>query len=349
MKGAPNIVVREDGAPQSATILPFRLRALRDADANAGQTAPKIELVPATNGKIKPGKKSSKGTLGKAERPTLLFPAYRDWLKQAIIGSVILHVVAFAFFQDRFFNDVERAANSGGVTATEGVVIEIDIVAQEDSKLTPSKAPINMTVPDAKTNSPQRPQEEQKEHQKEMQQAQPAPAPNVSPDLALPQEEQAPPQKAETAPTPQSPNQQQIEEARRFEILRIQKQKAAEQKKKQEKAAPSAAAAPSKAAATPKNQGQTGANTSSYNAQVSAHLRRFQVSPDSSRGGTTVVLFTLAANGAVTSVSLGSSSGSAVLDQAALGMVRRASPFPPIPRDFTGSHTFVQRLDFRVR
>lgn len=209
-----------------------------------------------------------------------------------------------------------------------------------------------MTVPDAKTKSAQTPREEQKEQQKELQKAQPLPAPNNAPQAALPQEEQTPPQKVENAAAPQSPNQQQTEEQQRFEIQRIQKQKAAEQKKKQEKAAPSAAAAPTKSAATPSNQGQTGANTSSYNAQVIAHLRRFQVYPEAARAagikGVSIVQFALAPSGAVVAVSLGGSSGAAILDQAALAMVRRASPFPPIPPDYR-NRSFTAPVRFEMR
>jgi protein TonB len=43
------------------------------------------------------------------------------------------------------------------------------------------------------------------------------------------------------------------------------------------------------------------------------------------------VRFSLSASGAVISSSLARSSGAGVLGRAALAMVRRASPFPPIP------------------
>jgi protein TonB len=45
------------------------------------------------------------------------------------------------------------------------------------------------------------------------------------------------------------------------------------------------------------------------------------------------VAFTVSASGGVTAVRLAGSSGSAVLDKAALDAVRRAAPFPPIPED----------------
>lgn len=133
MKSAPKADRREDGAPNGATIIPFRLRALQDAEGKSGRAAPAVHLEPpADDGKNGRRKKSSNGELGKAERSTFLIPRYRDWLKQAAIASVLLHVIAFAFFQTRFTSDVERAANAGGVTATEGVVVEIDIVAEAE-------------------------------------------------------------------------------------------------------------------------------------------------------------------------------------------------------------------------
>jgi hypothetical protein len=176
---------RQDGAPKSAAILPFRLRAVRELSAAAEGKAPKVRLTPANDGKSTRARKAK--AVENAERPTFLIPRYSGWLRQAIIGSVILHVVAFALFQFRFIADVERAANSGGVFSSDGaVVLDVEVVA--DSKVAPSKNITNMTAPDAKANPAQTPREEQKEKQKEIQKAQPIPAPNPSPELALPQE-----------------------------------------------------------------------------------------------------------------------------------------------------------------
>jgi TonB family protein len=361
MQRAPKADRREDGARTSATILPFRLRAVRELSAAADGKAPKIRLKPANDGKSKRTRKAK--TIEKDERPTFVIPRYRGWIKQAIIGSAILHLVAFAFFQIRFVADVERAANSGGVLSSDGaVVLDVEVVA--DSQIAPSKTNTNMTAPDAKTKSTQTPREEQKEKQKEIQKAPPIPAPNPSPELALPQEEQAAPQKTETAIAPQSPNQQKTDQQQKPDAQQVQRHKAAEQKKKQEKAAPSAAAAPAKTAATRNDRGQTGANgnlqtggqanATAYNQQVLAHLQRFRVYPEAARGagvtGVSTVRFTLASNGAVMSVSLGVSSGAAVLDQAALAMVKRASPFPPIPPALgRASMSFAAPVRFNLR
>lgn len=77
------------------------------------------------------------------------------------------------------------------------------------------------------------------------------------------------------------------------------------------------------------------AAVSSYPGKVAAKLRRALKYPRSavsgSRSGEAQVAFTVLADGTATSIRLVSSSGSPVLDQAALDAVRRASPFPPIP------------------
>lgn len=75
---------------------------------------------------------------------------------------------------------------------------------------------------------------------------------------------------------------------------------------------------------------------SDYKSKLAARLRRFRSYPAAARAqqltGTATVSFTVASSGAVTSASLAKGSGHAILDQAALEMVRRASPFPPIPQ-----------------
>jgi protein TonB len=75
-----------------------------------------------------------------------------------------------------------------------------------------------------------------------------------------------------------------------------------------------------------------GANAaaSNYPGQVMARIERQRRPRTSSRGSATIA-FTVAGNGALASARLAASSGSAQLDQAALELVRRASPFPPPP------------------
>jgi protein TonB len=72
-----------------------------------------------------------------------------------------------------------------------------------------------------------------------------------------------------------------------------------------------------------------------FRGRVLAHLARHKRFPDQARAlrvsGRVAVTFSFDARGRVTNVALAASSGHPVLDQEALAMVRRASPFPVIP------------------
>jgi protein TonB len=112
------------------------------------------------------------------------------------------------------------------------------------------------------------------------------------------------------------------------------------------KSAPAAPASQAETAAQgprPGNAGAGGAsrdergsaNVSSYQARLASHLRRFRAYPaaaaDQGLRGTATVTFTVNGSGAVMSARLAGGSGHAILDEAAVAMVKRASPFPPIP------------------
>ncbi len=89
-------------------------------------------------------------------------------------------------------------------------------------------------------------------------------------------------------------------------------------------------------------------------ALIIAHLQKYRVYPDSARSagitGVATVRFTLGASGNVIGVALAGSSGKPVLDQAALAMVQRASPFPPIPSSLgVGSMSFAAPVRFNIR
>jgi len=77
----------------------------------------------------------------------------------------------------------------------------------------------------------------------------------------------------------------------------------------------------------------TQASANAYNALVFGHMQRFKRYPASARGalGTVVVRFELSRTGDVIGSAVAKSSGNAALDQEALGLLRRASPFPPFP------------------
>ncbi|MEP9373446.1 TonB family protein [Mesorhizobium sp. KR1-2] len=86
------------------------------------------------------------------------------------------------------------------------------------------------------------------------------------------------------------------------------------------------------------NGGTTGvgnAAVSNYSGKIVAKLRQALRYPAQARRqgvhGETLVSFVVAADGRVSSIRMVGSSGSTVLDKAALDAVRRAAPFPPIP------------------
>jgi len=93
------------------------------------------------------------------------------------------------------------------------------------------------------------------------------------------------------------------------------------------------------------------AAVSNYPGQVVSKLRRSLRYPREARSqrlrGEVQVAFTVSGSGGVGGVRIARSSGSPVLDQAALETVQRAAPFPPIPADAgRSSWTFTVPLAF---
>lgn len=100
------------------------------------------------------------------------------------------------------------------------------------------------------------------------------------------------------------------------------------------------------------NAGSVASTIASYNQRVRAHLMRFHSYPSGGNGarGVARLSFTVNRSGQVTSSRLGGSSGVAAFDAQAMSMVRRASPFPPIPDDIkNGAMSFTIPVEFTVR
>jgi protein TonB len=95
------------------------------------------------------------------------------------------------------------------------------------------------------------------------------------------------------------------------------------------------------------------ASVSSYRSRLVGHLRRYQSYPAAAASrrltGTVTVTFTISGSGSVTSARVSRSSGQGILDGAALGMVRRASPFPAIPPGLGASMTISAPIRFDAR
>lgn len=78
------------------------------------------------------------------------------------------------------------------------------------------------------------------------------------------------------------------------------------------------------------------AKLSGYLGRVASKVRRQKRYPKAAlrrkKGGTAVVAFTITTRGTVTGIRLKRRSGNAAIDREVLNMVRRAAPFPPIPK-----------------
>jgi protein TonB len=337
------VAPREEALPRTfpAVVLPFpaRVAEAAPADAEGASLAP----TPVV-----------------AERPTLLRPKVREWLRVTLIVSLVIHALVYLAFQLRFHDDLERAAGAAAALSSQGTItIPVEIVVE--AMLPSAPAPTNATAQDAKPDEidelmPTLPDPAPVVMPKELTKielpAPPEPAPLALPapeqaeKLALPEEQIAPPRPVEAAPVPRAPAAVKVEQAPVLEKR--------EQTKKAARSAPSAAASPSRAAASDSNgisgaggAADAGGNSaiSSYQAQVLAHLTRHRVYPPEARErgitGVARVQFALGRDGRVLAASLVGGSGERVLDSAALDMVRRASPFPPFPAGATQA-----RMDF---
>ncbi len=80
---------------------------------------------------------------------------------------------------------------------------------------------------------------------------------------------------------------------------------------------------------------------SAYLGKLRSHLERRKVNPRSRQVGTAIVRFTVGAEGQLLTREIALSSGSKVLDDAAIASVERAAPFPAMPLDISGEPLVV--------
>lgn len=83
-----------------------------------------------------------------------------------------------------------------------------------------------------------------------------------------------------------------------------------------------------------------------YLGRLRTHLEGTKVNPRTARVGTTVIRLTVRANGQLVSHQIVESSGSKVLDNAAVASIERAAPFPLIPSE-VGEETVSVVVPFR--
>lgn len=134
-----------------------------------------------------------------------------------------------------------------------------------------------------------------------------------------------------------------VEEKPKAEKKPVEKVKEPKKEKKKPAAKPTAVASVAKPAPTAAAQRQAeapsspGVSPARWQSRLHAWLKRHQRYPSESRSkreeGTVQVAFTIDPSGRVTSSRVTRSSGSPALDQAALDMLRRASPVPAPPKE----------------
>ncbi|MGE0022789.1 MAG: energy transducer TonB [Hyphomicrobium sp.] len=97
-------------------------------------------------------------------------------------------------------------------------------------------------------------------------------------------------------------------------------------------------------------QGKTGGDTtamSAYRGKLFKHLSSRKVNPRSKISGTVVVRFTVGPEGELISREIATSSGSKLLDDAAVASVERAAPFPAMPDEARSDGPMVVSVPFK--
>jgi TonB family protein len=307
-----------------AIVIPYPVASRREAEIASELP---FSVVPKREA---PASSAAPKSANSNERPALPPASRAKWWEIGFAVSIALHLTAAVIFQAKYAYDLERAAGAAAAASAEGAaVIPIEVVVS--AALPSAPVPTDATVPDAEKAAPTTPKNE---------------------SAADTEIQSAPPPKSEAA----------------LEVVPAAKEAPQPDKDKQEQKKEraqhrSAAANPSPAAAA-RAVGRAGAggrhepggtaNVSSYQAEVLAHLQRYRLYPAEAKNrgitGTATVRFALAANGGVISSALAHGSGAAILDEAAVSMVRRASPFPPFPPGFTRSQMdFAAPIRFDLR
>jgi len=308
----------------SAVVIPFPVVPRRGAEIAAKLpflVVPRRE-APANEAAPKPASPSGRPAVPPAAR------SWR-WWEIGLLASLALHVAAAAVFQAKYAYELERAAGAALAASAEGSnIIPIEVLVT--AALPSAPAPTDATAPEATKPAETTPKETSEEKQEKT-------APPPKSDMAT-----------EVVPTAK-------------ETPRPQRDKHEHKERAQKSASAAANPSPSAAARAEGRAGARGraeaggaANVSSYQALVLAHLQHYRQYPAEARShgvtGIATVRFALAANGSVISAGLARSSGAGVLDDAAVSMVRRASPFPPFPPGLSRSQMdFAAPIRFDLR
>ena len=333
---------RRGDPPDGGTlpVAPVRLTA----DGAAEAAAPPLTLVP--------------------DKPAPAPRMANRWLSPATgLGSVLLHGAAIAAFlalatpkaPEAHLPSVEvelvepdaeppAAAAAPAVPAatppTETPAAEIPLPAREDmplpAELTPPEPvaeaeppPVDLPPPD--TETPPLPTELTAPDPPAVDPATVTIDPPPVGELPLPAELTPPPTpRVEPVPPPVTP-------PVRREQARPPVQRERTERPPPRRQQPPAARPPSQASAgrgvTSQGPARSATPPPSYLGEVMARLQRAKPA-GTGQQGRAVVRFSILRSGAVGAVGLAASSGNSAVDQAALAMVRRAAPFPPLPAEF---------------
>ncbi|WP_185983364.1 energy transducer TonB [Aureimonas mangrovi] len=147
-------------------------------------------------------------------------------------------------------------------------------------------------------------------------------------------------------PPPRRVREEPRREEPRRQARREEPQRAEPQRRQQRQAPPPSAASQGQS----QRQASQGARSNSvsparWQSQVQARLNRAKRTPRGAGRGTVSVSFTISASGSAGGVRIARSSGNATLDQAAVQLVQRASPFPAPPSGGSVSLTVPIRYD----
>ncbi|MCC7250818.1 energy transducer TonB [Hyphomicrobium sp.] len=95
---------------------------------------------------------------------------------------------------------------------------------------------------------------------------------------------------------------------------------------------------------------QTGGDTtamSAYRGKLFAHISSKKINPRSRHSGTVVIRFTVGEQGELISREIAASSGSKLLDDAAVASIERAAPFPAMPTEARRNGPMVVSVPFK--
>lgn len=255
----------------------------------------------------------------------------------SIVAAITVHLAALMIWMKPINTEGAIAEGQDGLQVSVGLAgsfMETPNQPKKDSEETPLEEP--QAEPEVKPESetepePQPEKQSEKEQQQPKSEVQPVPLPKPKPKPVQPTTEPKPVPKAEPTPDKQQKTKPETA-APRSETT----------PESEQKPVPSHAQTRATGVGERVETGGNPAARQSYLARVMARIARFKRYPRSARKdgvtGVVVVKFVIRKNGKVESSEVINSSGDPRLDQEAVEMLVRASPFASIPDELSSSH-----------